>query len=165
MAEESKQPELIRVSAIGGTFVLAIILIISQVTAESIGSRAEHGIKEGQVELGAILNRYSSQVSSIVLGSGPRPDELVDMVRSYFVAPPEIGSDEDIFEWMKGHDIAMSDLRDAKIRQLLSDGRIAYLEQRRFLREAEHSYHAAINSLYSGFWLDINGYPTVALEK
>lgn len=163
--EESKQPDAKRVLAIGGAIVLAIILIISQVTAKSIGERTESRIKAGQVELDAILDKYSNQVSSIALGSEARPDSLVDMIRNHFVAPPEIGNDNDLFEWMKGHDIAMSDLRDEKIRQLITAGRDAYQERRRFLRETEYSYHQAIESFYSGFWLSINGYPTMALEQ
>lgn len=162
---ESNQPELKLILAIGGTVVLAIILIISQVTAKSIGQHTEHRIKTGQLELDAILDQYSTQVSSIVLGSEPRPDSLVEMVRNHFVAPPEIENDQDLLLWMKEHDIAMSDLRDEKIRQLLEEGRSAYQEKRGYLRGAEHAYHQAIDSLYSGFWLSINGYPTLALNK
>lgn len=162
---ESKQPELKRILAIGGAAVLTIVLIISQVTAQSIGQRTEHRIKTGQIELDGILEQYSTQVSSIVLGSEPKPDSLVVMVRNHFVAPPDIENDQDLLLWMQEHDIAMSDLRDEKIRQLLKEGRSAYQEQRRYLRETEHAYHRAIDSLYSGFWLSINGYPTLALNK
>jgi succinate dehydrogenase flavin-adding protein (antitoxin of CptAB toxin-antitoxin module) len=163
--EESKQPDMKRVLVIGGALVLGIILIISQVTAKSIGERIESRILAGQLELDEILEQYSTQVSSIVLGSEPRPDSLVEMVRNYFVAPPEIGNDEDLFEWMNGRGMTMSDLRDEKIRQLLKTGRNAYQERRRSQRETEHAYHKTIGSLYSGFWLGINGYPTVAMEN
>jgi len=163
--QESKQPRLKLVLAIGGVVVLTIVLIISQVTARSIGARTENIIAAGQSELDTILEQYSTKVSGIVLGSEPRPDSLVELVRSYFVAPPELDIDQEIFEWMKGHDIAMSDLRDEKIRQLLSAGRDAYQERRRSLRETEHAYHEAIDSAYAGLWLSINGYPTVSLIK
>lgn len=163
--EESNQPGKKRILAIGGAIVLAIILILSQVTAKQIGERTESRIRKGQIELDAILHEYSNQVSSIILGSEPRPDSLVAMLRNHFVAPPELGSDHDLFEWMKRQNIAMSDLRDEKIRQLITAGRDAYQEKRRFLREAEHAYHLAIDSVYSGFWLNINGYPSLALDK
>jgi hypothetical protein len=163
--EESKQPELKHLLAIGGGVILAIILIISQVTAKSIGARTESLITAGQIELDAILEQYSTQLSSIVLGSKPRPDSLVELVRNHFVAPPELDIDQEIFEWMKGEDIAMSDLRDEKIRQLLKAGRSAYQERRRSLRGTEHAYHEAVDSLYAGLWLSINGYPTLALKK
>ena len=162
---ESKQPELKLILAIGGIVILALILIISQVTAKSMGERTESRINTGQVELNAILEQYSTQVSNIVLGSEPRPDSLVEMVRNNFIAPPEMDSDQDLFQWMKEHDVAMSDLRDEKIRQLIAAGRDAYQEKRRSLREIEHAYHLATESLYSGLWLSINGYPTIALNK
>ena len=59
----------------------------------------------------------------------------------------------------------MSDLRDEKIRQLITSGRDAYQKKRLALREMEHAYHQAIDSLYSGFWLSINGYPKLTLNN
>lgn len=163
--EESKQPNMKRVLAISGGIVLMLILIVSQVTAKAVGERTESLIVKGQAELDAILDQYSSQISSIVLGSEPRPDSLVDMVRNNFVAPPELDRELELFTWMKENNIAMSDLRDEKIHQLLSEGRAAYQEQRQFLRKTEHAYHQAIDDLYSGLWLSINGYPKLAIIK
>ena len=160
--EESKQPDGRLVLAIGGAVILALILVISQVTAKAVGERTEALIAQGQVELDNILDHYSSQISSIVLGSEPRPDSLVEMVRSRFVAPPEMDNNQDFFDWMQAQNIPMSDLRDQKIQELLDTGRAAYQERRRALRETEHAYHQAIDSFYSGFWLSLNGYPKLA---
>lgn len=163
--EESKQPEMKQVLTVGGAVILTIVLIISLVTAKSIGERTEERIAAGHTELEVILDQYSGQISNIVLGSEPRPDSLVGMVRNRFVAPPELDNDQDLFEWMKEHDIPMSDLRDEKIHKLLSAGRAAYQERRRSLRQTEHAYHQAVDSLYSGFWLSINGYPKLVLNN
>ena len=111
------------------------------------------------------LDQYSSQISSIVLGSEPRPDSLVEMVRNRFVAPPELDNDQDLFDWMKAQEIPMSDLRDQKIHELLDTGRAAYQERRRALRQTEHAYHQAIDGFYSGFWLGINGYPKLVQQN
>lgn len=163
--DDTRQPDMKRVLAIGSVIVLLLILIISQVTAKAIGERTENRITMGQMELDTILDQYSSQISSIALGSEPRPDTLVDMVRSHFVAPLELDSDQNLFTWMSEQKIAMSDLRDEKIHKLLGEGRTAYQEKRRSLRELEHAYHQAIDGFYSGLWLSFNGYPKLVVKN
>lgn len=161
--EEQKKPGT-RLVLIMVATLACMILIISYVTANSLGERSERLIQGGYMELNAIVESYSEQVSNIVLGSTERPEALVDMVRAYFVAPPEQSDERYLFGWMKVHDIAMSDFRHEKIHQLITEGRDIFQERYIDLQQLKHSYKESIDSFYTGFWLTRHGYPRIIMQ-
>jgi hypothetical protein len=163
--EEQKERDTKRILIVGAIVLLVIVMIVSHLTADALGARLEQRITSGQTELDRLVQSYSDQVSALVLGTKPRPEPLVAIIRTYFVEPPEPGHELHLFEWMEEHNVAMSDLRHEKIQQLITAGRKIYQEQRLKLRETERHYIASLDSSYRGFWLHRNGYPRIELQR
>ena len=147
----------------GGLLPILLAGVISHVTASALGELSESRIKASQVQLGIIVSKFIDTLQDLALDTEIRPAGLMPLIESHLSANPARPDNREVFEWLKTRQTSMSDFRHDKIDELILEARKDYQSNLAELQHVRETYRNHIDSLYSGFWLRINGYPTMEL--
>jgi len=137
--------------------------IISHVTASALGEVSEARIQASQVQLEIIVSKFIDTLQDLALGTEIRPAGLMPLIETHLSANPARPDNREVFEWLKTRQTSMSDFRHDRIDELILEARKDYQENLSELQNAKQTYREHIDSLYAGFWLRRNGYPTIEL--
>ena len=141
-------------------FVL-LVAVVSLVTARALGGRLETSIAAGYTQLEGIGDRYTEKISEIAPGTDTLKQSLREIITRYFNAKIGSAHDWEIFQWLEQQGVPVSDFRHDKIMGLIHQGRKEYRNTVVTIRRERDLYRDALDSLYSGFWLHMSGFPTI----
>ncbi|MCP3869527.1 MAG: hypothetical protein GY703_15805 [Gammaproteobacteria bacterium] len=145
--------------------IIVLIGIVSQVTAVALGQRTESVIQQEQQQLEAIASKYADLILGITLGTNSKPAGFTNILKHHFQIIPAMNDNDLIFQWFKKHGAAMSNFRRKRIELLIKEGREEFQTEFVTMRELKQAYHESLDSLYLGFWLELNDYPKVAMNS
>ena len=145
----------------GGLLPILLAGIISHVTANAMGELSETRIKASQAQLETIVSKCMDTLQDLALGNETKPAGLRPLIETHLRVNPPIPDNQEVFEWLETSQTSMSELRYDKINNLILEARKNYQVNLAELRDVRQTYRKHIGSIYAGFWLRRNGYPTI----
>jgi len=157
--------------------VIALIVIVafmvmvggtiagSYIGAHNKGVRYENDIKAQYKDMENILAQYSLKVSEAAQVPGMYKDDLKEVMTSVMTARMGPNGSQATFQWFKEHNINIDASMYKKIQQLIEGGRDKFENAQTKFIDTKRAYENELGYFWSGFWLQMAGYPKIDLDK
>jgi hypothetical protein len=147
-----------------GVLLLIMVTLISNESAKALGARMESGIAQESAAMEKILDDYTGRVNEMIKESAADPAELKTRLENSFGKQPDHAVEQDVVSWLEGIGTHMSEFLHEKLVQMLTEGKREYQTHYIQLNQYLVTYGDALDSIYVGLWLWLNGYPGIELS-
>jgi hypothetical protein len=154
--------------------VLAVILSLGMmvgvsavgmyVTYANKGVQFETRLNATYDENKVVLNNYTTKVQEIAQVPDMFKNDLEDVIEATFQGRYGENGSQAVFQWIQEQNMSLDPMLYRQIQQVMEAGRNEFAASQKQLIDVKRNYEAALSYVWSGFWLDIAGYPKVDLD-
>lgn len=139
-------------------------VVVMYVTYANKGVQFETRLKSTYDENKVVLNSYTSKVQEIAQVPAMFKDDLEDVIEATFQGRYGENGSQAVFQWIQEQNMSLDPMLYRQIQQVMEAGRNEFAASQKQLIDVKRNYEASLNYVWSGFWLDMAGYPKVDLN-
>lgn len=143
-------------------FVVAIVgfVALNYISYANLGVKAEAGIEAQYKDNQNILSNYTTKVMEAASITEMARDDLSKVMKDALSARYGADGSKAVFNWIKETYPGQVDPKlYQKIQQIVESGRNDFAQAQRVLLDKLRSYEEHRGYVWSGFWLNLAGYP------
>ena len=160
-------------TGIKSILILSVLIVIGglfgvsqYVSYHNDGVRYETNITAGYDNLQQILGQYTLKVAEAAQVPGMMKDDLKDVMTSALSARYGEDGSKAVFQFIKEAYPGQVDASlYTKIQQIIEGGRDKFQNEQTAFIDLKKGYEAELGYVWSGFWLNVAGYPKIDLTK
>jgi len=155
---------------IGGALVLVLLLgtllgIGSYITYRNYGARTEIELNAKVTDNRQMLGKHSTQIGEMAQVTTMYKDDLVEVYTAAMTGRYGDDGSTAVMQWIKEQNPNMDSALYLRISQKIEANRDEFQNAQTQLIDQKQVYEKALATLWSGFWLDMAGYPKIDLAS
>jgi hypothetical protein len=145
--------------------VVALLLAMSYTSNASYGARVEREIQAIQQTKVSILVHYRMRVREVVQVPESHSAEFAEVLEHAISDWHEADGMRSAVKWIKDHGLQFTGAEYNHIRTCIELGQSDYRREEIRLAATVRAYRTNLGYVWSGFWLQVAGYPSIDLAK
>lgn len=111
-----------------------------------------------------ILNSYTTKVQEVAQVPSMYKKDLQDVIQGTFEGRYGENGSQAVFQMIQEQNLNLDPTMYQQIQQVMESGRNEFKTSQRQLVDVTQNYQASLDYLWSGFWLNLAGYPKINLN-
>lgn len=152
--------------ALGGLIgMLGIVAAMSYFTYYDLGARSEANLNAVYESNVAVMNSYTVKVQEVAQVPDMFRDDLRSVISETFQGRYGADGSKAVFQFIQENNMSLDPIMYRQIQQVMESGRNEFTVEQKKMVDQVRIYRTNLDTLWSGFWLRVAGYPKVDLKK
>lgn len=130
----------------------------------NLGVTMERSVKTVSDNNKVVLNTYTTKVQEVAQVPTMYKQDLKDIIKSTFEGRYGQDGSQAVFQMIKEQNINPDPTMYRQIQQVMESGRNDFKTSQQQLVDVTQNYKASLDYAWSGFWLNLAGYPKINLD-
>lgn len=153
-------------AVVSGILCLGIIFGVSNyVKYSNIGVTYEQQVKATYDDNKVTLNAYTTKVQEVAQVPDMYKKDLQGVIKQTFEGRYGADGSQAVFQMIKENNLNLDPTMYRQIQQVMESGRNEFKTSQKQLIDVTRNYEASLNYVWSGFWLNLAGYPKINLNE
>lgn len=149
-----------------GAIVLVIVgAIATYISTANYGNRAEQEIQAAYENRTNILSQYTLKMQEAAQVPEMYKNDFKEVLQSAMTGRYGANGSQATMQWIKENNLQFDSGMHKKLQTLIESGRNEYQTAETRLIDIIRVYKTNLGYVWTGFWLNLAGYPKIDLEK
>lgn len=131
---------------------------------KNVGVQYEQQVKATYDDNKVTLNALTTKVQEIAQVPDMYKKDLQDVIKQTFEGRYGGDGSQAVFQMIQENNMNLDPTMYRQIQQVMEAGRNEFKTSQKQLIDVTRNYEASLNYVWSGFWLNIAGYPKINLD-
>lgn len=153
------------VAIVVGLLSVALVACgLTYVKYKNIGVNYEQQVKAVYDDNKVTLNSYTTKVQEVAQVPDMYKKDLQDVIKGTFEGRYGENGSQAVFQMIQESNMNLDPKMYQQIQQVMESGRNEFKTSQKQLIDVTRNYEASLNYVWSGFWLNLAGYPKINLN-
>lgn len=160
----TKQTGYAKYVALGAVAVIALACVGSYVSAANYGNAIEQRLKTKMEDNENIYASYGQKVAELAQVPKMYADDLKSVTTAAIQGRYGENGSQATFQWLKEQNPQLDPSLYKKIANTIEAGRDEFKNAQTQMLDIKRSYTTSLGTVWTGFWLNMAGYPKLNLD-
>ena len=143
---------------------IAAVVVGSYITNFNYGNRVERQIEATHVDNRNVLAQYSTRIMEMAQVPDMYKEDVIEIYEAALTGRYGENGSQAMFQFLQEQNPQIDASMYTNVQQSMEAGRNQFQNSQTRLIDLKRGYETRLGSFYSGFWLNIAGYPRIDLN-